>query len=127
LWTYAGERSPVAGSRPLISATTALRTHYATGQQEAEDEHLGSLLTWIEPPAGRDIWAAVATAESQPMAVKTDPQFDELKLQPAVTDYNRARSAGDASGSAFHHARIQQMLEGVIRPIYAATQRPSRC
>lgn len=123
LWTYAGERSPVAGQQALISATTALRAHYATGQQEAEDEHLGSLLTWIEPPAGRDIWAAVAAAESQPMAVKTDPRFDDLELQPAVADYNRALSARDTSGSAFHYARIQQMLEGVIRPIYAATQR----
>jgi hypothetical protein len=123
LWTYAGERSPVAGQQALISATTALRAHYATGQQEAEDEHLGSLLTWIEPPVGRDIWAAVATAESQPMAVKTDPQFDSLELQPAVSDFNSARSAGDASASAFHHARTQQKLEGVIRPIYAATQR----
>lgn len=123
LWTYAGERSPVAGQQALISATTALRAHYATGQQETEDEHLGSLLTWIEPPSGRDIWAAIATAESQPMAVKTDPKFDGHMLQPALADYNHARSIGDGSASAFHHARIQQLLEGVIRPIYAATQR----
>lgn len=124
LWTYAGERSPVAGQQALISATMALRAHYATGQQEAEDEHLGSLLTWIEPPAGRDIFAAVATAEAQPMAVKTDPRFDRTTLQPAIEDYNRARSAGEQEPViAFHHARIQQMLGSVIRPIYAATQR----
>lgn len=124
LWTYAGERSPVAGQQALISATTALRAHYATGQQEAEDEHLGSLLTWIEPPAGRDIFAAVATAEAQPMAVKTDPRFDRTTLQPAIEDYNRARSAGEhESVIAFNHARIRQKLEGVIRPIFAATQR----
>ncbi|WP_221404498.1 hypothetical protein [Variovorax atrisoli] len=123
LWTYAGERSPVAGQQALISATTALRAHYATGQQEAEDEHLGSLLTWIDPPAGRDIWAAVAAAELQPMAVKTDPQFDTVTLQPAVEDYNRASSAGDEPASTFHRQRIRQMLEGVIRPIHAATQR----
>jgi hypothetical protein len=124
LWTYAGERSPVAGQQALIAATTALRAHYATGQQEAEDEHLGSLLTWIEPPAGRDIFAAVATAEAQPMAVKTDPRFDRTMLQPAIADYNRARSAGEhESVVAYHHARIQHMLEGVIRPIYTATQR----
>lgn len=123
LWTYAGERSPIAGQQALISATTALRAHYATGQQEAEDEHLGSLLTWIEPPAGRDIFAAVATAEAQPMAVKTDPRFDRNTLQPAIEDYNQARSSNaSASVLAFHHARIQQLLEGVIRPIYAATQ-----
>jgi hypothetical protein len=66
LWTYAGERSPVLGQQALISASGALRLHYATGQQETEDEHLLTLLTWIEPPRGRDIFAAVAAAEKRP-------------------------------------------------------------
>lgn len=120
LWTYAGERSPVAGQQALISASGALRLHYATGQQEAEDEHLGALLTWIEPPAGRDIFAAIAAAEAQPMGVKTDPRFDRNALQPAISDYH---AAGSDAERAFHHNRIQQMMEGVVRPIYTATQR----
>lgn len=120
LWTYAGERSPVAGQQALISASGALRLHYATGQQEAEDEHLLALLTWIEPPPGRDIFAAVAAAEVTPMGVKTDPRFDRSSLQPAITDF---RNAGSDAERAFHQTRIQQMLEGVIRPIYTATQR----
>ncbi|MBO9707438.1 MAG: hypothetical protein J7521_04410 [Caulobacter sp.] len=120
LWTYAGERSPVAGQQALISASGALRLHYATGQQESEDEHLGSLLTWIEPPPGRDIFAAVAAAEAQPMGAKTDPQFDRNYLQPAIEGFHKASSASEI---AFHQSRIQQMLEGVIRPIYTATQR----
>lgn len=120
LWTYAGERSPVAGQQALISASGALRLHYATGQQEAEDEHLLALLTWIEPPRGRDIFAAVAAAEETPMGVKTDPGFDSSSLQPAITDFHNAQSDAER---AFHQTRIQQMLEGVIRPIYTATQR----
>jgi len=120
LWTYAGERSPVAGQQALVSASGALRMHYATGQQEAEDEHLGALLTWVEPPAGRDIFAAIAAAEAQPMGVKTDPRFDRNALQPAISDYH---AAGSDSERAFHHNRIRQMMEGVLRPIYAATQR----
>lgn len=120
LWTYAGERSPVAGQQALISASGALRLHYATGQQEAEDEHLLALLTWIEPPRGRDIFAAVATAEVTPMGVKTDPLFDRTTLQPAITDFHNSQSDAER---AFHQTRIQHMLEGVIRPIYAATQR----
>lgn len=120
LWTYAGERSPLAGQQALISASGALRLHYATGQQEAEDEHLAALLTWIEPPAGRDIFASVAAAEAQPMSVKTDPRFDRNQLQPAVSDFH---GAATPQAAALHHGRIQQMLEGVIRPIYTATQR----
>ena len=120
LWTYAGERSPVAGQQALISASGALRLHYATGQQEAEDEHLLTLLTWIDPPRGRDIFAAVAAAEETPMGVKTDPGFDSSSLQPTITDFHNAQSDAER---AFHQTRIQQMLEGVIRPIYTATQR----
>lgn len=120
LWTYVGERSPIAGQQALISASGALRLHYATGQQEAEDEHLAALLTWIEPPAGRDIFASVAAAEGQPMSVKTDPRFDRNQLQPAVSDFH---GAATPEAAARHHGRIQQMLEGVIRPIYTATQR----
>jgi len=120
LWTYAGERSPVAGQQALISATGALRLHFATGQQEAEDEHLLTLLTWIEPPRGRDIFAAVAAAEETPMGVKTDPGFDSSSLQPAITDFHNAKSDAER---AFHQTRIQQILEGVVRPIYTATQR----
>lgn len=120
LWTYAGERSPVAGQQALISAAGALRLHYATGQQESEDEHLGALLTWIEPPAGRDIFASVATAEAQPMGVKTDPEFDRYTLQPAISDFHGALTPAQADR---HLGRIRLALEGVIRPIYYATQR----
>ncbi len=123
LWTYAGERSPIAGQQALISATAALKAHYATGQQETEDEHLGALLTWIEPPAGRDILAAVAMAEDQPMGAKTNPGFDTDELQPAVALFNKARQENDVRAQDFHAGRIQQMLETVIRPIYTATQR----
>ncbi|MBW5437249.1 hypothetical protein FXB41_21580 [Bradyrhizobium canariense] len=123
LWTYAGERSPIAGQQALISATSALTAHFATGQQETEDEHLGALLTWIEPPPGRDIFAAVAMAEQQPMGAKTDPRFDADELQPAVASFNKARKDNDVRAQDFHAGRIQQMMEGVIRPIYTATQK----
>jgi len=124
LLTYAGERSPVAGQQSLISATAALIAHYATGQQEAEDEHLGALLTWIEPPPGRDLYAAIAVAEAQPMSFKTDPEFDRNVLAPAVKDFGDARRDGlDPSIIQHRLSRVKQVLETVIRPIYTATQR----
>lgn len=123
LLSYCGGRSFVAGQQTLMCATGALRSHYATGQQEAEDEHLGALLTWIEPPQGRDIFAAVEMAEAQPMGFKTDPRFDKDHLMPALQDYNAARAAGDAQQIERRRARIEGLLESVIRPIHAATQR----
>lgn len=124
LFSYAGERSPVAGQQALISATAALIAHYATGQQEAEDEHLGALLTWIEPPSDRDLYAAIALAEAQPMSFKTDPEFDRNVLWPAVNDFGRARREGaDPRVVENYQARVQSLLETVVRPIYANTQR----
>ncbi|MGK7755151.1 hypothetical protein [Roseovarius sp. C03] len=123
LWTYGGERSPIAGQQALHSAASALRAHFVTGQPDAEDEHLGTLLTWIEPPAGQDILAAVATAEARPMGAKTDPHFDASELQPAVADYNDALASSAADDLVdFYRQQIQRKLETVIRPIYAATQ-----
>lgn len=123
LLSYPGGRSFIAGQQALMSATSALRSHFATGQQEAEDEHLGALLTWIEPPLGRDLFASVEAAEGKPMGFKTDPRFDKDHLFPAVQDYNRARASGDAAAISHCRARIQQLLETVIRPIHAETQR----
>ena len=54
------------------------------------------------------------------MGVKTDPLFDRTTLQPAITDFHNAQSDAER---AFHQTRIQHMLEGVVRPIYTATQR----
>lgn len=123
LWTYGGERSPIAGQQALHSATKALRAHFATGQPDTEDEHLGTMLTWIEPPAGQDILAAVAIAEARPMGAKTDPHFDATELQPAVADFNKALTSGAPQDTiTFYRQQIQRKLETVIRPIYAATQ-----
>jgi hypothetical protein len=121
--TYFGERSPIAGQQALMSATGALRLHYATGQQEAEDEHLGALLTWIQPPPNRHINAAVALAEEQPMGFKTDPNFDRRALEPAIQDFHAALATGDAARIEHRRSQVQALLEGVLRPIYAATQR----
>ena len=127
LLSYATERYPTAGQQALLSATGALKRHWATGQQQAEDEHLGTLLAWIEPPAGAtraQVLAAVTAAEQVPMGVKTDPEFDRDTLMPLVSTYNEARRAGAATSVlARRAAAIQAALEPAVRRIYAATQR----
>src|SRR3712207_5468178 len=52
LLSYYAQRLPIEGQKALVVATTALQAIWATGQQPSEDEHLGAVLTWIDPPAG---------------------------------------------------------------------------
>jgi hypothetical protein len=123
LLTYATERYPIHGQQALHCATRALRFHYATGQQIAEDEHLGTLLTWIDPPSGSSVFAAVALAEQKPMGVKTDPEFDRLVLEGLVTAYNRAKRDGAPPGALRRRAvAVHESLVPVVTSIYEATQ-----
>lgn len=127
LLSYATERFPIAGQQALITATGALRQHFATGQQEAEDEHLGTVLVWIEPPAGRNVLAEVAATELIPMGAKTDPTFDRQVLDPLVRDYNEARRKGaDPKVLARRAKAVHDVLVNVARPIYEGTQRTIR-
>jgi hypothetical protein len=127
LVSYCTDRYPVAGQQTLHTATAALRQHWASGQQEGEDEHLGTLLAWIEPPLGVDIYDAVQAAECLPMGVKTQPEFDHDVLMPLVMDYNRARREGHAEAELSARARrVHSALEPIVRPIYDATQRAVR-
>ncbi len=124
LLSYATERYPIAGQQALHTATGALKLHWATGQTEGEDEHLGALLTWIEPPGGCSVLRAVADAERIPMGVKTDPDFDRDVLEPLVTAYNEALRAGAEAAELTRHAdRIRSALQPVVLRIYEATQR----
>lgn len=48
--THYGERARVPGSSLLPAVTDLLNRHWATGQSSLEDQHLGALLAWIDPP-----------------------------------------------------------------------------
>ncbi len=124
LLSYVTGRFPVAGQQALITATGALKLHWATGQQEGEDEHLGAQLAWIDPPAGRGILATVAAAELEPMGAKTDPAFDRDILAPLVAAYDAAaREGASRAVLRLRAGLIRDALEPVIRRIYSATQR----
>jgi hypothetical protein len=126
LLSYCTERHAVAGQQTLHVATDVLSRHFATGQQEGEDEHLGALLTWIRPPKGTDVLVAVAVAEKTPMGCKTDPEFDR-RLEPRIKAYDEARKAGASAVSLRQRAEsLKREMETVVNPIYNATQRAIR-
>jgi hypothetical protein len=127
LLSYATDRYPYAGQQALLTATEALSAHFATGQEESEDEHLGALLCWIEPPEGEDVLAAVARAERIPMGVKTDPEFDKDVLEPLVHAYNESLREGASDRVlAVRVAAVERALAPEAERVYAAVQRSVR-
>ncbi|MFC9943229.1 hypothetical protein [Streptomyces pratensis] len=142
--THYGERARVPGSSLLLAATDLLNRHWATGQSSLEDQHLGALLSWIDPPAGEAGAAAALRAELErdragqlvcpPAGPATDPAFDNRLLAPAIERYDQARSAlaaaedavdadtrlGELSGA---EREIRSLLAGVMLPTWDAVWR----
>ncbi|AIV53162.1 hypothetical protein [Burkholderia pseudomallei] len=123
LLTYATERTPIAGQQALMTMTGALSAHYATGQQDGENEHLGALLVWLDPPADGSIRRAIAMAEQEVMGVKTDPSFDRDELQPLISSYHETLKRGGAAEIQMRAKAIENALAPIVGRIYAATQR----
>ncbi|QDY76871.1 hypothetical protein [Streptomyces qinzhouensis] len=100
-FTHYGERARVPGSSLLLAATDLLNRHWATGQSSLEDQHLGALLAWVDPPDGVSGADAALRAElgrdargqllCPPAGPATDPAFDNRLLAPAVESYDRLR------------------------------------
>ncbi|MFF4804182.1 hypothetical protein ACFY1U_38380 [Streptomyces sp. NPDC001351] len=101
--THFGERARVPGSCLLLAMTDVLALHWATGQSTLENQHLGALLAWIDPPEGSTGAEAALHAElardakgqllCPPAGPATDPAFDNKLLAPAIERYDRARTA----------------------------------
>ncbi|WP_225446797.1 hypothetical protein [Streptacidiphilus sp. PB12-B1b] len=131
--THLRERSQVPGSSMLVAMTDLLSRHWATGQSALEDQHLGALLGWIDPPPGLTGAQAALHAETgrddrgqllcPPAGPSTDPHFDSQLLAPAINRYDAARqaAAGHAADRALVEAReqeVNELLAGVLRPVW---------
>ncbi|MER6693879.1 hypothetical protein [Streptomyces minutiscleroticus] len=142
--THFGERARVPGSALLLACTDLLSRHWATGQSSLEDQHLGALLAWIDPPEGESGAEAAHRAERArdergqllwpPAGPATDPAFDNKLLAPAIERYDRARTAlaaaedgveaDDRSGEVTAaERRIRDLVEGCTRPTWDAVWR----
>ncbi|MBW5484330.1 hypothetical protein [Streptomyces bambusae] len=130
-FTHLGERSRVPGSSMLQSATDLLSRHWATGQSSLEDQHLGALLEWIDPPAGesgaeRAVRAELARdAHGQllvpPAGPATDPVFDNKLLAPAMAAFDAARAREPQDAAAVRAA--EEAVRSLVTAQMAATWR----
>ncbi|MFG3117575.1 hypothetical protein ACGF4C_24670 [Streptomyces sp. NPDC048197] len=123
--THFGERARVPGAGLLLPMTGLLARHWATGQSVLEDQHLGALLAWIDPPPGRSGREAAEFAESArdaagqlrcpPAGPATDPAFDNRLLAPAMARYD--------AGLPGAEEELRALLEGQLRPTWDAVWR----
>ncbi|WEV27641.1 hypothetical protein OYE22_22505 [Streptomyces sp. 71268] len=131
--THYGERARVPGSSLLLALTDLLGQHWATGQSRLEDQHLGALLAWIDPPAGLAGPEAALRAETArdergqllcpPAGPATDPAFDNRLLAPAMARYDAARSRGVAADVAAAEREVRELVASQLRPTWEALWR----
>lgn len=111
--TFYADRAEYAGSSLLVAATAALSQHWATGQSAEEDEHLGTVLAWIQPPpdmTGADAAAVVEDPVAHPPAgPATDPTFDNTVLAPLIRRYH------ETAHNSAECARIESRIEAALR------------
>ncbi|HEX4832035.1 MAG TPA: hypothetical protein VH478_13185 [Trebonia sp.] len=104
--TYLAERAEHPSSSLLLPMTKALSAHWATGQSEAEDQNLASLVRWIAPPPGMTGFEAAREAEDPqawpPAGPATDPDFDRDVLVGLIA---MIRDASGVGGAALERAR----------------------
>ncbi|MFJ2954136.1 hypothetical protein [Streptomyces sp. NPDC087270] len=123
--THYAERARTPGSGLLLAMTDLLTRHWATGQSAMEDQHLGALLGWIDPPPGLDGPTAAARAQtgrapdglllSPPAGPATDPVFDNRVLAPAQARYDKARTAPERAAA---EAGIRDLVASQLRPTW---------
>jgi hypothetical protein len=133
--THYGERAFTPGSSLLLSMTGLLARHWATGQSTLEDQHLGALLAWLDPPEGEhgaEAARRVETArdahgvlETPPAGPATDPEFDNKLLAPAIARYDTARHEAARSGTPAARAalrraeqEVRELVEGQTLPTW---------
>ncbi|MFJ2016285.1 hypothetical protein [Streptomyces nodosus] len=136
--THYGERARVPGSSLLLALTEVLARHWATGQSGLEDQQLGKLLAWIDPPegvSGADAaqWTELARDRDgqllcPPAGPATDPAFDNRLLAPAIERYDRARTrlaAAEDGVQADDRAAELTAAEREIRALIDSRTRPT--
>ncbi|WP_405498304.1 hypothetical protein [Nocardia sp. NBC_00511] len=122
--TWFAARAEQPGSANLLSMTSVLSAHWATGQSGLEDANLAALLGWIDPPAGLSGAAAAALAEdplhSPPAGPATDPGFDNEELKPLMDAHD---AAIDDRAREVTAERLEQALRLQLEPTWRSMWR----
>lgn len=121
LFAYLSRRRAHAIQMCFMVATERLSECFITGQHDGLDQHLGSLLTWIEPPAG-DLFTALRRIEQLPYGRKTDPKTDE-DLEAILGAYSETTQTGHARDARAVVKQLEDHLRPMVERIHEATRR----
>ncbi|MFE3759451.1 hypothetical protein ACFXO9_34550 [Nocardia tengchongensis] len=117
--TWFADRADQPGTANLLSMTSVLGAHWATGQSGLEDGNLAALLGWISPPAGLTGPTAAARAEDPlqcpPAGPATDPGFDNEELKPLMDAYD---TASDPAARTVAAGRLEQAVRLQLEPTW---------
>jgi hypothetical protein len=109
----------VMADQPVIAcALELLAQHFITGQSPAEDRHLGSILTWIDPPHGVDVVEAAHRAALLPAAAilpNIPGQMDDAEVERLRREAKRSSGAAQAAA----HSRMRNVLESAVQREWA--------
>ncbi|MEV6108265.1 hypothetical protein AB0M28_26675, partial [Streptomyces sp. NPDC051940] len=114
-FTHYAERARTPGSSLLLPMTELLGRHWATGQSQLEDQHLGVLLAWLrgsDPESVERARDARGQLLTPPAGPATDPAFDNRLLAPAAARYD--------AGVPGAEDEIRELLASQLRPTWDA-------
>ncbi len=105
------EEATFPGQQVVAVASALLMEHVVTGQSAVEDQHLGALLAWVDPPLGVDPLPESQRRSLVPAASLLDKEADE-----EVERLRRLARQCEGSEVEGIHGRIRLLLEeGVMR------------
>lgn len=116
--SHLARRAEVAGQQTLMATSQVLADHFVTPQPPSDDEHLGLMLHWINPPSNTPIDEAISQVEQHPAGVKTRPDFDSTTLIPLVSAFNNARRTGAQQRGNALARDIRNVLEPIVLHIH---------
>jgi hypothetical protein len=121
--TFYTERAEVPPSNLTLALTDVLADHWATGQSPMEDQSLGAILGWIDPPPGMTGAQAALAAEDPvrcpPSGPATDPTWDNEVLEARILAVRTARATGDGRALDRATARLADALRTQLEPTWA--------
>lgn len=103
--------SEMPGSTLVLSAPQALRSAYTFPSEDIRQEHLGFLLSWLQPGLTAAKRGALAHgAEEHAVSSSLDPAIERDELEPLVSRWNANSKDGK-------HKTEQRELESAIHAI----------